>query len=172
MKNSPQIRKRRTREHVIADLSVNHVERFVLRCGWTIQRTTQDYGVDLLMETFNASGEPENGRVLFQLKATDKVRMRDKGQTIAVRLDWRDVEAWLGEPMPVILILYEAAGDKAYWLYVQPYFTGSRRIRRVRVTVTVYLPGGQVVDKAAIRKFAEFRDAVLARIRRVVLHEQ
>ncbi len=28
-------RKRRTREHVIADLSVNHVERFILQCGWT-----------------------------------------------------------------------------------------------------------------------------------------
>src|SRR5438309_953040 len=49
-------RKRRTREHVIADLSVNHVERFVLRCGWTVQRTTHDYGIDLSMETYNAAG--------------------------------------------------------------------------------------------------------------------
>lgn len=30
------MRKRRTREHVIADLSVNHVERLVLLCGWTV----------------------------------------------------------------------------------------------------------------------------------------
>ena len=30
--------KRRTREHVIADLSVNHVERLVLRSGWTVER--------------------------------------------------------------------------------------------------------------------------------------
>jgi hypothetical protein len=34
------MRKRRTREHVIADLSVNHVERLVLRCGWTVERTS------------------------------------------------------------------------------------------------------------------------------------
>ena len=31
-------RKRRTREHVIADLSVNHVERQALLCGYAIER--------------------------------------------------------------------------------------------------------------------------------------
>jgi hypothetical protein len=76
---------------VIADLSVNHLERFVLRCGWTVQRTTHDYGLDLLMETYNENGERQNGRVLFQLKATDALRLRDDGRTVAVRLEWRDM---------------------------------------------------------------------------------
>ena len=53
----PQRRKRRTREHVIADLSVNHVERVVLRCGWTVQRLNPDYGIDLVMTTYDASGQ-------------------------------------------------------------------------------------------------------------------
>jgi hypothetical protein len=65
-------RKRRTREHVIADLSVNHVERFVLRCGWTTERTRHDYGLDLEMKTYNAAGETESEHVLLQLKATDR----------------------------------------------------------------------------------------------------
>ena len=56
-------RKRRTREHVIADLSVNHVERVVLRCGWTVERTRHDYGLDLYLETYNIDGEVENGCV-------------------------------------------------------------------------------------------------------------
>jgi hypothetical protein len=47
------MRKRRTREHVIADLRVNHVERLVLRCGWTVERTRYDYGLDLDMHTYN-----------------------------------------------------------------------------------------------------------------------
>ncbi len=38
------MRKRRTREHVIADLCAHHVEGFVLRCGWTVERTRHDYG--------------------------------------------------------------------------------------------------------------------------------
>jgi hypothetical protein len=81
--NKGEIGKRRTREHVIADLSINHVERFVLRCGWTVQRTSHDYGIDLVMETFNEVGEPQNGRVLFQLKATDTLKKRDNGRTVA-----------------------------------------------------------------------------------------
>jgi len=37
-------RKRRMREHVIADLSVHHVEGLVLKCGFTVQRIVADYG--------------------------------------------------------------------------------------------------------------------------------
>src|SRR5262245_34338564 len=64
------MRKRRTREHVIADRSVHHVEGFVLRCGWTVERTRHDYGIDLFRETYHVDGEVENGWVSFQLKAT------------------------------------------------------------------------------------------------------
>lgn len=70
----PARRKTRTRQHIIADLSVNHVERHILRCGWTAQRVSPDYGVDLVMATFNRRGEIENGDVRFQIKATDKVK--------------------------------------------------------------------------------------------------
>ncbi len=47
-------RKRRTREHIIADLSVNHVERHVLLAGHVVERFTYDYGIDLEVITFNA----------------------------------------------------------------------------------------------------------------------
>jgi hypothetical protein len=40
MKKLP--RKRRTREHVIADLSVNHVERFALLCGFVSEHMRYD----------------------------------------------------------------------------------------------------------------------------------
>ena len=60
-------RKRRTREHIISDLSVNHVERLILRCGWVARRMNPDYGIDLYMETYNDQGEIENEGVWFQL---------------------------------------------------------------------------------------------------------
>jgi hypothetical protein len=41
--------KRRTREHIIADLSVHHVEGPILRVGFTVERFIQDYGLDLRM---------------------------------------------------------------------------------------------------------------------------
>lgn len=102
------MRKRRTRAHVIADLSVRYVEGIVLRCGWTVERTRHDYGIDLLMQTYNADGEVESGRVLFQLKASDVVRCSADGQWIPLRLEWRDLLFWLNEVKPVILVLYDA----------------------------------------------------------------
>ena len=158
------MRKRRTREHVIADLSVNHVERFVLRCGWTAERSRHDYGIDLFMETYTADGEVENGRILFQLKATDSLRKSADGTVLPVRLEWRDLLFWLNEPLPVLLILYDARGDRAYWLYVQEYFRGQQWPERAgqATRVTVHVPVSQVLDEAAIRLFGRFRDACRA----------
>jgi hypothetical protein len=39
-------RKQRTRQHVIADQSVHHVEGFILDEGHTAQRVDRDYGYD------------------------------------------------------------------------------------------------------------------------------
>jgi hypothetical protein len=66
--------KLRTRAHVLADLSVNYVERQVLLCGCSIQRIYSDYGYDLMMSTFKSNGEIEGGNVFFQVKATDSLR--------------------------------------------------------------------------------------------------
>ena len=158
------MRKRRTREHVIADLSVNHVERVVLRCGWTVERTRYDYGIDLFMNTYTNDGEVQNGRIPFQLKATDSLRWSADGTVIPVRLEWRDLLYWLNEPLPVLLILYDAQEDRAYWLYVQEYFRRQRWRRRAgkATSVTVHVPVSNVLDEAAIRLFAQFRDACRA----------
>src|SRR5947208_4975170 len=67
-------RKRRTREHIIADLSVHHVEGLALRCGYTVQRIVADYGYDLWLATYNEAGEAEADYNLLQLKASDSLR--------------------------------------------------------------------------------------------------
>jgi len=54
-------RKQRTRQHVIADLSVHHVEGFILEEGHTAQRLSSDYGYDLILWTFDERGYPEPG---------------------------------------------------------------------------------------------------------------
>jgi hypothetical protein len=43
----PQRKKRRTRQHVIADLGVNYVELQALQCGYLVERVARDYGIDL-----------------------------------------------------------------------------------------------------------------------------
>src|SRR5579862_2502884 len=132
--------KRRTRGHVIADLSVNHVERHVLLCGYTVKRPMHDYGIDLEIRTFNRSGEIEHGNILVQLKATDKIKTRP--DWIACRIERADLVYWLAEALPVILIVYDAAHDVAYWLYVQSYFAKVKDFNLFSAgkTITVRVP--------------------------------
>ncbi len=163
---NPGPRKRRTREHVIADLGVNHVEKHVLLCGFVLHRIVQDYGLDLNMFTFSANGELENGEVWIQVKATEQTkRLADKA-AIAWRLQQADLRHWLHQAMPVILIVYDVAADRAYWLHVQEYFEGPRRfgLTATGKSVTVHIPDDQVLDELAVRKFADFRNLAFRRL--------
>src|SRR5438874_133319 len=103
-------RKRRTREHVIADLSVNFLERFILRCGYTADPITKsDYGLDLMLFAYSPEGEIENGQVLFQLKATDRLPLLADGRTISFPVEVAHLWHWEAEPYPIILVVYDAS---------------------------------------------------------------
>lgn len=115
-------RKRRTREHVIADLSVNHVERVILLCGHAVCRnTTSDYGIDLRVRMFTDGGEVEAGELVFQVKATDRLPLLSDGRTISFEVSTADLAVWGNELLPVVLVLYDGAADRAYWLDVREY---------------------------------------------------
>jgi hypothetical protein len=158
-------RKRRTREHVIADLSVNHVERFVLRCGHTVERVRYDYGLDLAVITFDAAGALENGLIWLQLKATDRPRRTGDGRAIVVRIERRDVVHWLNERFPVVLVLYDAVQDTAYWLDVQTELSGGKifQLRRRAATLTLHVPRANVVHEGCVQQFAKMKNEQLDR---------
>jgi hypothetical protein len=162
----PEQKKRRTREHVIADLSINHVERQALLAGFAVQRIVRDYGIDLFIATYDPAGYVENGEIRIQLKATDAPQWVRGGQYFAVRVDQGDFRHWLMEPMPVILAVYDAAREEAYWLYVQEHFQSGRagRFDRAGAKMTVHIPRTNVVTPAAMRGFAVFRDRILLQL--------
>src|SRR5690349_12272288 len=66
-------RKRRTRQHIIADQSVNHLERFIIDEGHVVQRVEHDYGYDLILLTFDATGYAEPGYATLQIKACERL---------------------------------------------------------------------------------------------------
>lgn len=166
-------RKRRTREHVLADLSVNYVERQALLCNYSVERFLHDYGIDLLISTYTSSGEYENGEVRIQVKATDHPRFIAAGTFITWRVSREDLHHWLHETMPVILALYDPARDLAYWLYMQAFFQRQQGfdLAKVGKQVTIPIPARQILDQTAMRKFAEYRDRVQAQAKGVVHHE-
>jgi hypothetical protein len=149
----PDARKQRTRQHVIADQSVNFVERFVIEEGHIAQRLTTDYGYDLVMMTFDDRGYAEPGLIFLQLKAAESLAR--SGANYAFDLDVRDYNLWKGERFPVILILFEAVSKRAYWLHVQDYFAThpERRPRKAAKTIRVLISQRAVVNRQAVRKW-------------------
>lgn len=148
-------RKRRTREHVIADLGVNHVERHVLQCGHTLQRTVHDYGLDAILTTFNGRGEPENGLVWLQVKATDHPERLKEQDALAVRVERKHLLFWIGELFPVIVVVFDATQARAYWVHIQDEFGGGKIFEAARsgVRLTLRVPMTQVLDRDAIGEF-------------------
>ncbi len=124
-------KKKRPRKHIIADLSVNHVERYVFLCGYSVERVEYDYGFDLIIFTYDVDGKIENGQIYVQLKATDSLRILADRETITFSVKCSDLELWLQEPMPCILIVYDAQMDIAYWLYLQAYFENLYHFSKV-----------------------------------------
>jgi hypothetical protein len=165
-------RKRRTREHVLADLSANQVEKQALRCGYTAERVRFDYGIDLVVQTFNHRGEVESSRILFQLKATDRITTLVSCNAVSCRIDRAALAHWLEEPFPVVLVLYDARMDTGYWLYVQQHFANLAGFDLARCgrRVTVVIPCSIILDRKAMRWLARVKNAIARNYRKVWAH--
>jgi Domain of unknown function (DUF4365) len=163
-RNSFGLRKQRTREHVIADQSVNYVERFIIDEGHTAQRQEKDYGYDLFLFTFDKRGYVEPGVVGLQLKAAET--LQTVGSSYVFDLDIRDYNLWIQEKMPVILILFEASRRRAYWLSVRNYFNedAAREPKKGAKTVRVHVPRRQVVNRRAIAKMRDLKETARLRL--------
>ena len=170
--HDPSGKKRRTREHVIGDLGIHHVQGFILRSGFTAERVYHDYGIDLVMTTYDTNGEAENGEVLMQVKATESLPLMKKSPALTWPVARADLARWLGEPMPVILLVYGVVQDRAYWLYIQRYFAGGRvfRLARGAATLNVRIPTANLLNETAVRQFADFRDKVLTQAWGAISH--
>jgi hypothetical protein len=156
-------RKQRTRAHVIADQSVNHVERFIIDEGHAAERLQKDYGYDLFLFTYDEQGYAEPGLVSLQFKAAETLLA--VGADYVFDLDIRDYNLWMVERWPVILILFDASRRWACWLHVQDYFhkEATRQPKKGAKTVRVRVPKRQVVNRRAIAKMRDLNRVVSLR---------
>jgi hypothetical protein len=165
----------RTRDHVIADLSILHFQWLVAKCGYVAEEPNRDYGYDLVLFTYTEAGEIENGSVLFQFKATDEFDkyLISEGKVISFPIERQHVELWRDEPLPVILVVYDVGREQAYWLYTQRYFKAeSITLEEDQAAISLHIPIDNVVDAATIQTFRSFKQEVLRRIREVSLHDK
>jgi hypothetical protein len=161
-------RKQRTRQHIIADLSVNHVERIILEEGHSVESLGSDYGYDLVMRTHDSEGFIEAGSVLFQLKSSDNLAAL--GGMYSFDIDIRDYNLWRAEVMPVVLILFDAIARRAYWLPIQRYFRENplRRPRTGAKTIRVHVSQRQSVNRRAIRQMRTAKEEIVTSLGRRV----
>jgi len=158
-------RKRRTREHIIAALSTNHIEYFALKAGFSIEKLEADYGYDVRLYTYNDDGEFENGTIYFQLKATDNIdQYRLKSGGFSFPIEKKHLEIWLKEIEPVILILFDAQEEKAYWLYLQLYFEQKNISLDAIQTDSFSVHLNEVVDVDAIRMWRNYKNSLFSQL--------
>jgi hypothetical protein len=111
------MRKQRTRAHIIEDLGFNHVERQILYAGFTVNRIVHnDYGYDSVVYTFNEQGEISSFIFHIQLKSTDHILLSSNKKTVIFDLSKRDLELWLSGSIKLILVLYDAEKEMAYYI--------------------------------------------------------
>ena len=160
----PTPRKQRTRQHVMADQSVNYVERFIIDEGHTAQRLTQDYGYDLILFTYDDHGYAEPDVAFLQLKAS--ATLAQVGPQYVFDMDIRDYNLWTAEDIPVFLVLFDATRRRAYWLHVQPYFRkdASRQPRKGAKTVRVHVPRRQAISRRGVAAMQELKRKADVRI--------
>lgn len=136
-----------------------------LLAGFAAECFRHDYGIDLFVHTYGEDGGIEPGPLLVQAKATDHLRILADQRTVAIRLHRVDLEWWLSEIVPVMLVVYDARCGVAYWLDVQSYF--PRRVTGVlsggAATVTVRLPMSNLLDATTFRDFARIKNVLVAR---------
>jgi Domain of unknown function (DUF4365) len=169
-------KKRRTREHIIADLGVNFVERHILLKGHSSQIIIRDYGFDLVMYTYSDNGEIENGHIHLQVKSTDKLIIKKSG-TISFAVELAHLKHWFYEPLPIIFVVYDASTTEgnAYWIYVQNYINKPENLEKFAAdeqdTITIHIPSENRLNGLAVEEFRRFRDLVLAQVKGVIGHD-
>jgi Domain of unknown function (DUF4365) len=146
------MKKRRTRQHIIEGLGLNHIERQILLAGNVLRRfSDNDYGYDGMIETFNELGEKQNRVFMVQLKSTDNIELSLEKGGFIIDLSKRDLELWLESLYPVWLVLYDAQKEVAYFTDLQTYFNENRiLLQNVRKFVRIYLPQQSVLTTTII----------------------
>jgi len=140
------------------------VEGFIYREGHTAQRIERDYGYDLILFTYDDDGFFEPGLILLQLKATDSLKRI--GANCFFDVDVRDYNLWIMEELPVVLIVYDARMERAYWLSIQEYLRDPHCAipRKGAKTVRVKIPTRQCVRKGTLDRIRDLKRRVKLKV--------
>jgi len=161
--------KRRTREHVIADLSENYVQRFFFERGHTCSRVEPDYGYDFYVCTYDLKGYIENSWLYIQVKATDNIGKYslDDDEVFSFRVDIASYNQYVRETVPVYFVLFDAQKRQAHWINARTYFRDRAKTKKIKKTqkgVQIHVPRKNVMDLTVIDEMRQEKNVMAKRI--------
>ena len=156
------MRKLRTHKHKIEDLSYNFVEKQALLADCIFERYNfRQYSYDGHIFTFNHKGEMEGGFIFVQVKATNNIKYSKKNEGYQLRLDKRDLDLWVSEKLPVIIVLYDAENDVAYYIEMESYFKKNRiLLKEINKFMLVFLPRENVFTPATVKQIRILKNKI------------
>jgi hypothetical protein len=156
--------KRRTREHIIADLSENYVQRLFLERGHTCARAVPDYGYDLSVYTHDQEGYIEDGHIFLQLKATDDIEKYRRGDMFSYTIDAVLCRQWCRARDPVYFVLFDVQRRRAYWTNAQTYFRGlanKKTLKKSQKSVQIHVSRKNVMNLRAIDEIQKEKNTIV-----------
>jgi hypothetical protein len=82
-----------------------------------------------------------------------------------------DLASWLRDTMPVILVLYDAVGDRAFWLYVQRYAEENMlNPDDLGGSVTVRIATTDVLDYHGLSRIRDFKHRIKGQAEKAIRH--
>jgi len=148
-------------------MGVNFLERQILRRGHQLHRISQpEYGTDAwMMHVSPQTQEVENGRVEFQVKATDHLQFVDDGRSVTCTVEMAHVHFWHWEvDHPFILVLYDAQKHRAFWIDIQAYIDDNKDRIGDKQTLAVRIP---IKNNLTVRAIERFRELSLTHTKRL-----
>jgi hypothetical protein len=126
----------------------------------------------MLKDRFDNFGSYFQLFLVLTLGSTINLRYSKNGDYVSFSIRRSDLESWLEELFPVMLVLYDPALDKAYWLYIQRHFESlpSFDLGSIGETYTVRLELGNVLAVDTIKQWASFKQSILFQLGKVVKH--
>lgn len=106
---------KRPSAHQIGDSAAAAVAALVARCGHAVERITNDYGEDLLVQTSH-NGVMDSGRIWIQVKGTASVdRLRGSDGSPRLSFSMLHIVRWIRSSDPVVIVLWDVTGGRGWF---------------------------------------------------------
>ncbi len=86
-----------------------------------------------------------------QLKSTDQIKLSSNKLSYLFDVSRRDLELWNQSNIPVLLVLYDAQKEQAFYIYLKAYFQKDGfSLNKIRKFVRIYIPCSQIWNSSSV----------------------